>query len=275
MYIKIINPTIHGKSTYSNTGSCQPLVDYLSKENEKLSLDKRETFFNHIDEELSSNAVINMIDNNIKGIAKNRTKFHSLVIAPDENELKHINYSPEKLKQYTTEVMKQYAGSFNLKDEKRLGSDDLVWAGKLEYERNGEFNKGNNMHIHIVVSSRDKQQKIAISSNTNDKSRFNRVNFYLEGEKEFDQIFNYQRVESKLKTDQVWKYATLDEKEVYFTELDDRRSQHIHNEVSTQIGQLTSNLSLNATPTGSSAYMEEEKHKKKKKNKYQQTKIKL
>ncbi len=266
MYIKIINPSIHGKTTYSNTGSCKSLADYLSKENEKLPLDKKEMFFNNLESELSSNAVINMIDNNIKGIAKNRTKFHSLVIAPDEHELKHINNSPQKLKQYTCEVMQQYAASFNLKDGKKLGIDNLVWAGKLEYERNGEYNNGNNMHIHVIVSTRDKkEQKIALSPNTNDKSRFKRVDFYLESERAFDKMFNYHRVESKLKTDQVWKYASLEEKEAYFDELDNRRAQSISHSVSHKIDQLASNLTLSASSSASSAYHEEDKFKKKKK----------
>ena len=247
MYIKIINPSVHGKTTYSNTGSCTSLADYLSKENEKLPLDKREMFFSHLESEISSNAVINMIDNNVKGIAKNRTKFHSIVIAPDEHELKHINYSPQKLKQYTCNVMEEYAASFNLKNGKKLNIDDLVWAGKLEYERNGENNNGNNMHVHIIVSARDKEQKISLSPNTNDKSRFKRVDFYLESEKAFDKMFNYQRVESKLKTDQVWKYASLEEKEAYFDELDNRRNQSEEKNISHHINQLTSNLSLGAS----------------------------
>ncbi|MCW3805743.1 DUF5712 family protein [Plebeiibacterium marinum] len=273
MYIKIINPSIHGKTTYSNTGSCKSLADYLSKENEKHPLDKREMFFNHIDDELSSNAVISMIDNNTKRNAKNRTKFHSLVIAPDEHELKHINHSPLKFKQYACEVMQQYAASFNLKDGKKLGIDNLVWAGKLEYERNGEYNNGNNMHVHIIVSARDKEQKIALSPNTNDKSRFKRVDFYLESEKAFDKIFNYHRVESKLKTDQVWKYASLEEKEAYFDDLDNMRSQSVDKSISHQVEQLTSNLSLSTSSSNASAYKEEDKFKKKKKVKKLKPKI--
>ena len=265
MYIKIINPSVHGKTTFSNTGSCSNLAEYLNKENEKLPLDKREMFFNHIDNELSSNAVIMMIDNNIKGIAKNRTKFHSIVIAPDQHELKHISHNPSKLKHYTIEVMEQYAASFNLKNGKKLGIDDLVWTGKLEYERNGEYNNGNNMHVHIIVSARDKEQKIALSPNTNDKSRFKRVDFYLESEKTFDKMFNYQRVESKLKTDQVWKYASLEEKEAYFDELDNKRSQSVDKSISHHAEQLTSNLSLSTSSSNASSNREEDKLRKKKK----------
>src|SRR5690554_8187021 len=62
MYIKIINPSLHGKTTFSNSGSCKNLIDYLSKENEKLPLDEKELFFNHQEAELSSNAVLKLIE---------------------------------------------------------------------------------------------------------------------------------------------------------------------------------------------------------------------
>lgn len=220
MYIKIINPSLHGKTTFSNSGSCKNLIDYLSKENEKLPLDEKELFFNHQEAELSSNAVLKLIDNNTKGIAKGRTKFHSLVIAPDPQELKHIKHSLDALKQYTCEVMKVYAQSFKLKDGKVLDLDNLVWAAKLERERNGEQKDGSNMHIHVIVSARDKDQKISLSPNVNDKQRFNRVQFCMKSEQTFDKLFHYQRTESKLQTDQIRKYGTLAEKEQYFSSLE-------------------------------------------------------
>lgn len=34
MYIKIINPQVHGKTVYGNTGSCSRMANYLNKENE-------------------------------------------------------------------------------------------------------------------------------------------------------------------------------------------------------------------------------------------------
>ena len=219
MYIKIINPSLHGKTTFSNSGSCKSLIEYLSKENEKLPLDEKELFFNHQEAELSSNAVLKMIDNNTKGIAKGRTKFHSLVIAPDPQELQHIKHSPDALKQYTCEVMKVYAQTFKLKDGKVLALDNLVWAAKLERERNGERKDGNNMHIHVIVSARDKEQKISLSPNVNNKQRFNRVQFCIKSEQAFDKLYHYHRIESKLQTDQIRKYGTLAEKERYFSSL--------------------------------------------------------
>lgn len=273
MYIKVINPQIHGNTTFSNTGSCKNLVDYLSKENEKLPLEEKELFFNHEENELSSNAVINMIDNNVKGIAKGRTKFHSLVIAPDKDELSHIQNNPIAIKKYTIEVMKQYAQSFNLKSGKRIALDDIVWAAKLEKERNGEFKNGENMHVHIIVSARDKEQSISLSPNINDKSRFNRVQFYLNAEQNFDKLFNYKRVESLLQTDQVRKHGTLQEKEEYFSALATRKEQGQNINQSTSVISSLSDSMRNLNTENSQSYKEEKRflkyRKKRKRNKKQ------
>lgn len=266
MYIKVINPSKHGTATYSNTSSCSNLVEYLGKENESLAIDKREMFFNHIDDQISSNAVIKMIDNNVKGIAKGRTRFNSLVIAPDKEEQEHIKNDPVALKKYTCEVMKAYAENFHLKSGKKLGVDDLVWAAKLEYERNG--NNEGNMHVHVIISARDMEQKITLSPNTNDKNRFNRVSFYLESEKVFDKLFQYERLESKLKTDQMIKHGNLHERDKYFAALDEKRSQIQTNEISRPITQGI--LSVNSQR---GQYQEEFKKKKVKKRNSQNLKL--
>ena len=257
MYIKVINPKLHGNTTFSNTGSCRNLADYLGKENEKLRLDEKELFFNHNETELSSNAVIKMIDNNVKGIAKGRTRFHSLVIAPDAEELKHIKHDPKALKDYTSEVMRQYAKSFNLKNGQELGLDDLVWAAKLEKERNGENKNGDNMHVHVVVSARDKQQKISLSPNVNNKQRFNRVQFYLKSERAFDKMFDYQRIESRLQTDQMRKYGSLDERERYFAELELKQQKHQSAQQNSLNTNIFQNLVQGADSGLSKGYREE------------------
>ena len=219
MYIKIVNPEIHGNKTYTNTGSAIRLVTYLGKENKNLPIDKWELFFNHEGRDFSGSIVCSDIDNNIKGVARDRPKFHNLIIAPDQNELKYLKYNTDKLKDYTNEVMKQYAANFSIKNNSKLTIDDLVWYGKLEYERNGESKGGNNLHIHVIISERDKAQKISISPNTNDKGRFNRVQFYLKSEEQFDRVFGYKRDESLLLSDQIRKNGSLEIKEKYFSRL--------------------------------------------------------
>lgn len=267
MYIKVINPAIHGNATFSNTGSCKNLVDYLSKENEKLPLDEKELFFNNSDKQLSSNAVIKMIDTNIKGIAKGRTRFNSLVIAPDAEELKHIKHDPEALKKYTSEVMSEYAKNFKLKDGRTLDINDLVWAAKLEKERNGEKKDGDNMHIHVIVSARDKAQKISLSPNVNNKQRFNRVQFCLKSEKAFDKMFKYDRVESVLQTDQIRKYGSLDQREKYFSTITQKHTEHQPSQPKTINTNTIQGIVGNLNVAASSNVYEEPKYNRYKKRK--------
>lgn len=88
------------------------------------------------------------------------------------------------MKDYTRAVMEQYAQTFNLPNGKQLSSDDLVWFAKLEHMRNGELS-ANSMHIHIIVSARDRSQSITLNPNINNRNRFNRVQFYLKSERVF------------------------------------------------------------------------------------------
>lgn len=83
--------------------------------------------------------------------------------------------------------------------------------------RNGEFS-ANSMHIHIIVSARDKSQSITLNPNINNRNRFNRVQFYLKSEKAFDKIFGFNRKESLLLNHQIHKYGSLSEKLVSYQE---------------------------------------------------------
>ena len=210
MYTKVIQPKIHGKTTFDNTGSCLQLVNYLNKENENADLEDLELFFNHTQDEYTSDQVVSSIDNNKKGLAKNRAKFHSLVIAPDDKERELIGNNKEAFKEYIREVMELYAENFCDKNGSLgLQSKDLVWYGKVENERDGV---ADNLHAHIMVSGRDRQMKKSLSPNVNDKKRFNRVDWFLNAESKFDELFDYERSESLLKTHQIEKYGTLEDK---------------------------------------------------------------
>lgn len=211
MYTKIINPALHGKTSYSNTASCVALVNYLNKENTDYQLIDRVLFFSQESYNVTSSEVLQAIDNNHKGLRKNAPKFHSLVIAPTAQELYHIQQSPEKMKEYTRAVMEQYAQSFNLPNGKKISSDDLIWFAKLEHKRNGEYS-ANSMHIHIIVSARDKSQSITLTPNVNDRNRFNQVQFYLKSEKAFDNMFGFKRKESLLYNHQVKRHGSFSEK---------------------------------------------------------------
>lgn len=238
MYTKIINPKVHGKTAYSNTGSCAALINYLNKENADYQLIDQELFFNQNRNNVTSNEVLQAIDNNHKGLRNNTPKFHSLVIAPTTQELYHIRQSPENMKNYTRAVMEQYAKSFNLSNGKKLSSDDLVWFAKLEHKRNGEY-APNSMHIHILVSARDKSQTITLNPNINNRNRFNRVQFYLKSEKVFDSMFGFNRKESLLYKHQINKHGTFSEKLSLFQ---DYQKQREINEVIQSISSIFENL---------------------------------
>ncbi|MDH6357135.1 DUF5712 family protein [Parabacteroides sp. PF5-9] len=217
MYTKVICPGIHGRTSFANTGSCSALVNYLNKENKDKPLIEKEMFFNQERNNITSYEVIKAIDGNRKGLSKRTPKFHSLVIAPDKSELQHIKNNPDALKEYVRDVMELYAQNFNLKDGRKLSADDLVWFGKLEYFRKNKDSK-EDMHVHIVVSARDKSQTITLNPNVNNKQRFNRVNFSFNSEKAFDLRFSYERKKSLLFTHQTNRYGSFDDKKKLYYE---------------------------------------------------------
>lgn len=211
MYTKVINPAKHGKAAFSNAGSCAALVYYLNKENREFQLVDNELFFNQYRNNVTSKEVLEAIDSNHKGLKRNTPKFHSLVIAPTVQELYQIQQSTENMKEYTLAVMHEYARNFNLANGKQLSSDDLVWFAKLERMRKSELTAGS-MHIHIIVSARDKSQSITLNPNVNNRNRFNRVQFSMNSERAFDKMFGFKRKESLLFNHQVFKYGSFSEK---------------------------------------------------------------
>lgn len=227
MYTKVINPAAHGKASYSNAGSCAALVNYLNKENREFSLWDNELFFDQNRNNITSSEVVKAIDGNHKGLRKNAPKFHSLVIAPSVEELYHIQQSAENLKDYTRIVMQEYAKTFNLGNDKQLSSDDLVWFAKLERMRDGELS-ANSMHVHIIVSARDKDQEITLNPNINNRNRFNRVQFYLNSERAFDKMFGYNRKESLLLNHQIYNHDSFSDKLLLYQDnLRSRENQEI------------------------------------------------
>lgn len=236
MYIKI-----NGTKDYvkGNKQSCSDLVKYLEKENEERDIIEKENFFNQNGNDIDSLTVIQSIDNNKKGLKTDDVKFYMLSVNPSDKELKHmakiatngkeINHISEMnqqetdkynnmLKDYVREVvMSEYANGFN----KGLSANDLVYYGKLEQERHykgtdeevkkgivksGDIKPGLQTHVHVVVSRKDKTQKISISPLANSKGSSNhklngknvtvgidRENFVKACEQGFDKTLNYKR----------------------------------------------------------------------------------
>ncbi|WP_422350885.1 MobB family relaxase [Flagellimonas sp.] len=114
-------------------GSVRDFVKYLEKENEGKSPERQELYFNQEENDIDAERVIAEIDANTSKLSKRDPKFYSIVVSPSQRELKHIGDDPEKLKQYTRELMKVYAASFYR--DREITVKDVLYFAKLERER--------------------------------------------------------------------------------------------------------------------------------------------
>ena len=132
MYVKIHTPQAHS----ANKGSSKDLIDYLEKENAGIEATDQEYFFSHHDDRVSPFKVQDILDHNNKGLKANDSKFFMLTVNPSQDELAHIANDPAKLKDYTRDVMDQYAKDMNrMVNDRPLTGDDLVYFAKLEKNR--------------------------------------------------------------------------------------------------------------------------------------------
>lgn len=210
MYLKLIDPKTHGKAAYNNKGSSLQTVNYLVHEVKK---DRGEVdiFFGRNGDFIQPEHVQQAIDNNIKGLRAQEQKFYSLIISPSENELKHIQNNEQLLKDYTRQVMELYARNFNLKDGLKLQSEDLVWYATIHHEREyrgtdkevlagkalvGEKRPGLQTHVHVIVSARDRKQKVTLNPGGR-RSRFNLIYWQRAAGQQFEKQFNYIALENE------------------------------------------------------------------------------
>lgn len=133
MHIKIIDPAKHGKVVYNNKSSSAKAVSYLEKGTEEEG--QNGMFFNRKRDDILPEEVLKAIDNNTKGLKRNEVKFHSIIISPSEKELRHINNDQEKLKNYTIQVMKNYASNFRLREGLKIKEKNLVWFAIIHWNR--------------------------------------------------------------------------------------------------------------------------------------------
>jgi len=185
-----------------NKGSVATLVEYLEKENQGKDILDAEMFFDQTHDKVSKYDVIHNIDKNKRKLGAKDAKFYMLVISPSEKELDFLNNDLSKLKEYTRALMKAYAENFK---KEGLGADDILYYAKVEQhrydKRHNKVKKGNNIHIHVIISRRDKQQRFKLSPMTNHinssqgpiKGGFSRKSFYEASEQVFDKAFNYER----------------------------------------------------------------------------------
>ncbi len=136
MYITISAQKTGGG--YSQSSS--DIFNYLEKENEGVPFEDRETFFNQYEDKISRFKAINDIDTNTAKLKKKEPKFYSITLNPNKRELKHITGNPQALRDYTRNVMKAYATSFNREINGRpVNVNDIVYYAKLEKTRSFKY----------------------------------------------------------------------------------------------------------------------------------------
>lgn len=191
---------------YTNSGTSQALVNYLEHEAKEERDPKRSIFFDQKREGIDSQEVREHIDTNVKGLRKNKPHFHSLVISPSREELRHLEGDEEKLKSYTRQVMENYAQNFKSKQLSQMEGKDVVWYATLH--KNREYSgldeevqmgkvqpkqkkEGEQTHIHVIVSARDQTMSRSLHPDSGSR-QFNYNAWLTKSKKDFEESFGYK-----------------------------------------------------------------------------------
>jgi hypothetical protein len=225
--VKFDTPQNHA----DNKGSCEKFLNYLEKEDKDKGIDK-EFFFNQNSKYILNYDVKSAIDNNRKSLGKDDAKFYTGSINLSEDELKYLKNDFKKIKEYTIEVMKEYAQNFN----KGLDINNINWYAKIESNRyykgddpevksckvkQGETKPGLNTHVHFIVGRKSVDGKMKLSPVTNHKETskgpikggFNRDIFKEKSERVFDIMFKYNRpLDSTYEFNKIKKGNDIDKK---------------------------------------------------------------
>ncbi len=203
----------------SNKGTCAFLEKYLQKENLDKEFKDQSYWYDQTRDYVARGEVINKIDNNHKGLKKDDAKFFMITINYSEKEIEFMSQKytndasfADIKKENCRKVMDAYAKNFN----KGLDANDILYFAidennryhkgdseevKKGLQKQGSKKEGENDHTHIIVSRKDKSQKLKLSPLTNHKDTtkgvvkggFNRVDFKLECELVFDKLITYER----------------------------------------------------------------------------------
>lgn len=199
MHIKIQGG---GSGSYANTGSCYGLVSYLRHEDKVLMEQDTSTeqFFCYDRDVVYPTEVVSTLDSNRAKLSRNDAKFFVLTISPSKEEINAMNASKSNksraFKDYINgEVMRIYADGF----KKGLKADDLLYFAKIHHTRDEK--EGEQMHAHVIVSRKDRGNRIKLSPQTNHRgnskgavrSGFDRTNFFKGVERAFDRCFGFER----------------------------------------------------------------------------------
>jgi uncharacterized protein YdhG (YjbR/CyaY superfamily) len=164
MYVKIHSP----KNSGGNRGSSSALINYLEKENSGVDFDEHEHFFTHTEDVASGEKAMNQIDNNWRGLKSNDAKFFMVTINPSERELVAIGNDHAKLREYTRNVMDEYAKGFNRQiDGRPIDGNDLIYFAKIEnhrrydpYDKQFKEQYNKNYEIRFQINEIVKQEQL-------------------------------------------------------------------------------------------------------------------
>jgi hypothetical protein len=237
------------------------MSDQEKDQDKKMKIESmKQQFFTHKKSDVSHTEVISSIDNNKKKLGKEDAKFFAPTINFSEKEqqqiakmvsgrnienIKDLNVKEFKaynkaIQEYARKVMDNYAKNFNRKDKGLETGKDLIYYGKVEHMRkykgtdkevqqgkvkSGEYKKGLQSHVHLIVSRKDKTQKLKLSPMANERNKtrkiggneykvgFDRKEWIQANEKAFDQQFQYKRQEiEKFQNQNILKNGSPSEK---------------------------------------------------------------
>jgi len=229
----------------------------------KLFQNRKQDFFNHSRDDIGLMEVITSIDSNKKKLGKNDAKYFSPTISFSQAELAHLislatnkkgisdvwQLSSEDFKKYNAllqgyikKVMDNYAENFNRQSKGLKTGEDLLYYAKIEHFRkfkgtdpevqkglykNGHQKPNLNTHAHILISRKDKTQRMKLSPIANERSKdrmigdnkyhvgFDRMKWIEMNEKTFDLSFRYRRLENeKFRNQYILKNGSPKEKDL-------------------------------------------------------------
>lgn len=124
------------KLTSGYSQSSIDFVSYLEKENQAINAAEPEFFFSSEINKVAAENVITAIDGNSAKLKHSEPKYYSITINPSQRELEFLGNDKQKLKEYTREVMKEYAQAFNREIYGRaVRPTDILYFGKVETTR--------------------------------------------------------------------------------------------------------------------------------------------
>lgn len=232
---------------------------------------RKQLFFSHSKTNISTNDVVYAIDNNKKKLTKTDAKYFAPTINFSTQELNHIlktitkkpitnvwQLSQEEYQRYNQQlqdyirlVMSNYAINFERENKGLKTGNDLIYFAKIEHFRRykgtdeevvkgksktGDLKPGLNSHSHIIVSRKDKTQKLKLTPTTKEKSTdriingnkyhvgFDRMKWINRNETSFDSFFKYQRPElEKFNNQYILKNGSPQEKRELMQKLNQKQ----------------------------------------------------